>query len=401
MRIALVGPGQPFRGGIAQHTEQLAAALAVRHEVLHLGFLRQYPRWLFGGRSDREPGPTGREPSLAERCIDPWNPLSWWRSAGRLADWGPDLLIIQWWVPFWALCYMGLLALYRRRAERPAPLLYLCHNVLPHERAGGPWVWLIRQVLRRGQGWLVHSAADEAELRGLLHLDELGGVTEAPHRVYRGFLPLFALGEPEDRAAARAKLGLTDVEDVILFFGFVRPYKGLDLLLEAWPEVLRARPGAKLVVVGEFWEPVAQFKARAETLGVLDSLRIVDRYVPEAALGTYFGAADLLALPYRSATGSAVLPLALHHGLPVVATAVGGLPEALASGACGVLVPPEDPSALATAITQVLDSPQLLARLREGVAREREGLGWSGLVVRIEAAARDLGVSLGSTRPPD
>lgn len=406
MRIALVGPGRPFRGGIAQHTELLAEALGGRHEVLLLGFRRQYPRWLFGGRSDREPAPSDRPSSHAERLIDPWNPLTWWRAAGRLATWEPDLLIIQWWVPFWALCFLALTSAYRRRAGRPAPVLYLCHNVLPHDGAGAAWRWLIRRVLGRADGCLVHSAADEAILRALLGLPrdkaptapEAGASRRSADRgvvrpqVFRGYLPLFALGRPCPPDLAREALAIEKAAEVVLFFGFVRPYKGLDLLLEAWPAVLRERPRARLLVVGEFWEPVADFRARAEALAVLDSLIIVDRYVPEEDLGTYFGAADLLALPYRSATGSAVLPLALHHGLPVVATAVGGLPDALAEGDCGLLVPAEDKASLAAALLRVLEDPQLRARLRAGAVARREALSWAGMVERIESAAKALGV---------
>jgi len=390
VRIALIGPGQPFRGGIAQHTDLLVQALGAAHEVTHIGFRRQYPRWLFGGRSDRDPSVPTRE-GRAERILDPLDPRSWWRTARQLASLSPDLVVFQWWVPFWAPSFGGVLRGYRSLTRRPAPVLFICHNVLPHDRPGPLLRGAIRWILLRADGWMVHGAPDEAVLRGLLGRELQRREGDGRQRVFRGFLPLFSLAPAVAPEPARAALGLPASAKVALFFGFVRPYKGLDGLLAAWPLVLQALPLARLLIVGEFWEPVEDFRARAGALGVTDSLTIVDRYVRDEELGTLFGAADVVAMPYVAATGSAVAPLALHFGRPMVATAVGGLPEAVADGVSGLLVPPGDPQALADALIRVLGDPVLRQRLAEGASRERERFGWSELVARIVAAGAALG----------
>lgn len=390
MRIALIGPGQPFRGGIAQHTDLLVQALGVAHEVTHIGFRRQYPRWLFGGRSDRDPSAPARE-GRAERILDPFAPFSWWRTARRLTSLSPDLIVVQWWVPFWAPSFGGVLRIYRLLVRRPAPVLFICHNVLPHEHPGRLLRGAIRRILLRADGWMVHGAPDEAVLRDLLGGDLERREADGRQRVFRGFLPLFSVSPAVAPEAARSELGLPSTAPVALFFGFVRPYKGLDGLLAAWPLVLRALPVARLLIVGEFWEPLKDFRARASALGVVDSLTIIDRYVRDEELGTVFGAADLVVMPYVTATGSAVAPLALHFGRPMVATAVGGIPEAVTDGVSGLLVPPGDPAALADALVRVLGDPRLRQRLAEGAAGERERFGWPELVARIVAAGAVLG----------
>ena len=389
VRIALIGPGQPFRGGIAQHTDLLVEALGMSHVVTHVGFRRQYPRWLFGGRSDRDPSSPVRE-GRAERILDPLNPLSWWRTARRLTALAPDLIIVQWWVPFWAPSYSVVLGLYRLLARPAAPVLFICHNVMPHDPPG----WLIRLGLRyilcRADGWLLHGAPDEARLRSLLGACLTRREADGRHCVFRGFLPLFTLGEVVSAAEARTALQLPADSPVALFFGFVRPYKGLDGLLAAWPLVLRDLPQARLLIVGEFWEPVEAFWARARDLGVADSIRVVNRYVADEELGTCFGAANVVVMPYVSATGSAVAPLALHFRRPMVATAVGGIPEAVAHGLSGLLVPPGDTGALAAALVAVLGDPSLQRRLADGAELERTRFSWAELVGRIESAAEDL-----------
>lgn len=390
VRIALLGPGQPFRGGIAQHTDLLVTALSRSHDVTHLGFQRQYPRWLFGGRSDQDPSLPARG-GRSERILDPLNPISWWRTAKRLATLAPDLVILPWWVPYWAPSFSATLSAYRRLAgASAAPVLFICHNVLPHDEPGLVIRLLVRHALRRADGWMLHGSSDEEALRRLLGRDLARREAGGNQRVFRGFLPLFDLGVVMEREDARALLGLPPDVPVALFFGFVRPYKGLQLLLAAWPRVLRSLPDSRLLIVGEFWEPVDAFWNRVRGLGIADSVVLVDRYVADEELGGYFGAADVVAMPYLSATGSAVAPLALRFGRPMVATAVGGIPDAVEHGLSGLLVPPDDAPALADALTSVLGDSALRDRLTAGAELERGRFRWEELVSRIEAAAACL-----------
>ena len=221
-RFALLGPTYPFRGGIAHYTTMLARALAKEHDVMFISFKRQYPGWLFPGRSDRDPSP---EPLRvdAEPLLEPLNPLSWWRTIRRLHTWQPDVVIIPWWVPFWAPAW-AVIGRGIKRFARPPRLLFICHNVMPHERG-----WLdrvaIRVALAPGDGFITHSQADASLLRALR--------SDAPVRVTK--IPSYASVTELDSQPLAVPLP-TD-SPVLLFCGFVRPYKGLDILLRALPLV--------------------------------------------------------------------------------------------------------------------------------------------------------------------
>jgi glycosyltransferase involved in cell wall biosynthesis len=384
LRIALVGPGHPFRGGIAHHTTLLARHLRTRHDVLFVSLSRQYPRWLFPGRTDRDPSEAPlAEP--AERLLAPLAPTTWWRSGRRVAAFEPDLVVLPWWSPVWAPCLAVVARLCRRWTN--ARVVFVCHNVLPHEGGGLAARLLVRLALGQGDAFIVHSAADEASLGRLLG----GHAARCPVR--RGVLPSLAVAAPDEgapaaaRAAARRRLGLPANGSVALFFGFVRPYKGLAVLIEALPLVLPRVPDLRLLVAGEFWEPAHQHMARAGALGVAGHVSIDDRYVPNEEVGAYFAAADLVVLPYLEASQSGVVTQAAAFGLPAVASRVGGLPDSIVDGVTGLLVPPGDAVALADAIARVLTEPGLSGRLRAGVLEARSRFEWPAAVRLIESLA--------------
>lgn len=347
-----------------------------------IGFQRLYPSWLFPGRSQLEPvAPPAAQRISAEPWLSPLRPVSWWRAARRIAALRPDVWLLAWWVPFFAPMALGLCALLRPRGLKP---VFVCHNVLPHEGAGPITRLLLRTVLSRGRGWIVHARADEEALRALLPERRLRA-----GRLRRVLLPTFPLGGTArpPREAARRRFGLPPEAPVLLFFGFVRPYKGLDVLVEALPALRAALPALRLLVAGEFWSSPAPLRARADELRVADALRIEDRYLSEEEAALAFAAADLVVLPYREATQSAVLTVAFDRGLPVVASAVGGLPDAVEQGVTGLLVPPDDPAALAEAILRYFREPGLAARLRAGVAAAGPRFDGRDAVAAVEAMA--------------
>jgi glycosyltransferase involved in cell wall biosynthesis len=374
--VALVGPSHPFRGGIAHHTTMLARTLASRHDLTLYSFRRLYPRWLFPGRTDRD---TSERPLLfpgARRRLSFDDPASWLATGLEIRRGGFDVLLVPWWIPIWAPHVLGLLATARRRG-RPR-VVFLCHNVLPHE-TGRLDTRVARLVLRRGDAFVVHAAEEERRLRELL-----GG----ERRVLRAFLPpmlppdLMEGGRlpPELRAPRRG-------ERVLLFFGFVRGYKGLDVLLEAMPEVLRTER-VVLWIVGEMWgDQRAALRAPLRALG--DRVSVVDRYVGNDEMGAVFAEADLVVQPYRSATGSGIAPVALDRGVPIVATRVGSLPEVVEDGVSGRLVSPGDAGALALAIREAL-RPETLAALRDGAAERRRRFGWVRLGEELGDFLRDV-----------
>ena len=390
--MVLVSPYHPWRGGIAQHGALLADALHREgHEVRLIGYRRLYPRWLYPGDDPRDPSAAGVEADgeIPRRALlSPLRPLSWWRAVRAIAAARPDVVLIQWWVPWFAPALAAIASGVRTHGARP---LFVCHNVLPHDGGGLPDRWLVRSALGRGEGWLVHAASDETLLRALLG----SGRTEG--RVRRVPLPAFELG-PSARGevsvarwAARDRLGLPREAPLALFFGFVRPYKGLDELVEALPEVVGALPRMRCLVAGEFWEPAERFRRRAEALGVAAALRIDEGFVANERVADYLAAADVVVLPYREATQSAVAPMALAAGRPVIASRVGGLPDVVCHEQNGLLVPPRDSAALAAALRRFFEEPGLAARLGAQAIAGRPRLGWAPVVdALVELAEREL-----------
>lgn len=375
MRWALLGPLHPYRGGIAHYGALLARELAREDEVAAFNYRRLYPGLLFPGRSqyDASASPLAVP---APRLLDSLDPLSWRRTADAIVATQPDALVCHWWQPFFGPALGGVLGRLARQAPACRRLL-LCHNVLPHEKRRVDLL-LARRALARAQGFLVHSESDAAVLRALLPDARL---RVHPHPSYEALLD-----QAPTREAARAALGIAPSARVLLFFGYVRAYKGLDLALRALARL--ADPQLQLWVVGEFYEPRARTEALIAELNLRDRVRIVDRYVANEEVGQYFQAADLVLQPYRSATQSGIAQIALAAGRPVLATRVGGLPEQIEDGVSGLLVPPEDPAALAAAIARFFTG-SLAETLAPGIAAAQARFAWSGLATALRALSAD------------
>ena len=368
MRIGLVGPTYPFRGGIAHYTTLLNRALAERHDVCFVSFTRQYPGWLFPGKSDRDTSQQPLETGEVLRVIDSLNPLSWLRAARRLAEHEPELVIFQWWVAFWTPHFLTLAR--RLRARTDARLVFLCHNAVEHE-ASQLKILATRMVLSQADAVFTHAEAETQKIRQLLPKAD---VETAFHPTYEALA-----GTTPSLEEARAKLGVEG--PVLLFFGFVRPYKGLDVLLSALGSVLERRQ-VTLLVVGEFWRDKESYERQIEEGGFGERVRMHDAYVPNEEIGTYFAAADLVVQPYRSASGSGICQLAYGNERPVIATRVGSLGEVVIDGVNGRLVPPEDPAALADAIVESLE-PTVLEGLTAEAAKTSERFSWRALIDRL------------------
>lgn len=342
MRIALIGPVYPYRGGIAHYTTMLYRALCERgHDVLLISFKRQYPDWLFPGQSDKDPSQTPLRVENAQYWIDSLNPFTWLLTFFRILHYKPDAMIMQWWTTFWAPAWLtlGLLnAVFLRN-----PLLYICHNVLPHEQHW--WdKWLARLVLRWGKRFIVQSVEEWQRLRGCLPNAQATVLS----------LPVFDefMTESIPKDEARKLLGLSVDTPVLLFFGIVRAYKGLLDLLSVLPRIRDSLGKVVLLVVGEFWEDKGRYIEMIESLDIVDSVVLEDRYVPNEEVGRYFSATDLLVAPYREVTGSAVVQMGIGFNCPIIATRVGSLGELAVSEPLITLVEPQNDEALVRAITQ-------------------------------------------------
>lgn len=341
MKVALVGPTWPFRGGIAHYTTMLYRALRDhRHQVLLVSFKRQYPKWLFPGASDRDPSQKPLRVEDTQYWIDSLNPITWLAAFWRIAKYRPDVIVLQWWTTFWAPVWLVLGGLNRNFLRRP--LVMICHNVLPHEAR---W-WdslLARGVFQCGTRFIVQSAEEE---RRLLSLRPGARVVIAPHPVYSMFAD-----DKVSKEQARRQLQLPPDAPVLLFFGIVREYKGLQDVLAALPEIRAQLGRVILLIAGEFWEDKRPYLELIEQLRIGDSVIIEDKYIPNEDVATYFSAADVLVAPYRRATGSGVIQMARGFGIPVITTNVsGGVTKGETDGRTHLAVPPMDSRSLANAI---------------------------------------------------
>ena len=262
----------------------------------------------------------------------------------------------------------------RRLAAQGIRVAAIVHNVYPHEKRHGLVSRLAGYFLKRCDALLTLSDAVAADLRAL---GVAASVETAPHPVYGHF------GDPLPREEARKRLHLPEDADVLLFFGFVRAYKGLPVLLRALPRILARRPRARLVVAGEFYEDEQTYRDLIASLGIGDAVLVRSEYIPEEEVGLYFSAANLVVQPYESATQSGVVQTAYHFDRPVVVTDVGGLAEVVADGVSGYVAPPGDPAALADAVIRYFEEDREAA-FAEGVQRERERCSWGRLLDTLE-----------------
>jgi glycosyltransferase involved in cell wall biosynthesis len=327
-RIAVVGPVYPYRAGIAYCTTRLAEELAKTFDVSIFSFKRQYPKRFYPGGDDIDETLRHRTPKDAQFVLDIVNPLTWLRTAMRLRRERPDAVILVWWIWVWALPYLTILTLMHRRTR----VILQCHNIGDKEPA---W-WksaLTNRVLRRGNVLVVHA---ESELQDAV--TRAGG-----RRVVKAHLPVHELGGAiPSRHEAKGHLHLHG-RNVALFFGYIRPFKGLDIALNAWKKL---KSDVVLLVAGEPWWNTTEARGPRPEANIKYDLR----FIPDSEVATYFSAADVVLAPYRIEAQSGVALTAFHFARPVIASRVGGLPEIVHDGINGYLVPTEDPDALANAI---------------------------------------------------
>lgn len=372
MKICLIGPTHPFRGGISHYTTLLYSSLRQRHEVYFFAFKRQYPRWLFPGKTDIDPSQAHIRENGAQRILDSMDPLSWFRVAARIIRSNPDLLIIPWWVSFWAPQFWTISFLVKLASK--TKILFLCHNVVEHESNWGNKI-LTRCVLSNGDLFIVHSEEDQKNLLGMFNTTNL-------RKCFHPAYDVFNQGE-FDAIKYKNQLGIRG--NVVLFFGFVREYKGLQDLLRCLPEVL-SKVKVTLLVVGEFWKDKDKYIRLINKLGIEESTVLVDKYVPNEEVGIYFSIADLVVQPYISATGSGVIQTAFAFNKPVVATKVGSLPEVIKHGETGYLVTPNAPHELASSIIRFFREGNTRI-FRENIEKGKYKFSWDRMVDTIEELA--------------
>ena len=362
-KIVIVSPAHPLRGGIAASSERLAQALQeMGHEVVIYSFSLQYPAFLFPGKTQftDDPPPEGLQ---IKTCINAVNPLNWVQSGRSIANEQPDHVIVRFWLPFMGPCLGTVLRLARFFSRKRLIVTALVDNIVPHEKRFGDRPFA-KYFVGACDDFVAMSQSVQEEIRSF---DQKKPVRFAPHPVYDNY------GSSMKKTDAREQLHIPEGVKLVLFFGFIRKYKGLDLLLEALAET----PDIHALVAGECYEDWAFYQQIIDRHGLSDRLYLHMDFIPADQVRVFFSAADLVVQPYRSATQSGISQIAYHFEQPMVVTRVGGLPEIVTDGVSGYVVDAE-PQAIASAMTDFFDNQRDMTFL-EGIRKEKKRFSWEYL----------------------
>lgn len=340
MKIAVIGPTYPFVGGISHYNTELCRNLSKKHKLILISYKRRYPSFLYPGK-DQIDKKSNKKIKIdnVEYILDTINPITWIKAFLRIKKEKPDLLIFHWVTPFMAPMFSTMFFFVKKLTN--TKILGICHNVLPHERTVLD-LFLARLVFRNVDYFIVQSKMDFAKLREIVSRSK--SIKYTPHPIYDVFFQQVSKDE------ARKILNLPGKAKIILFFGYVRKYKGLMCLIKAMPRVLDEIPDVHLLIVGEFWDDKRKYLREIRQLGIEKNVRVIDKYVPNEEVGLYFSAADVVVLPYVSATQSGVVQVAYAFNKPVITTNVGGLPDVVENHKTGFVVEAKNPKNLAEAI---------------------------------------------------
>jgi len=346
MKITLIGPVFPYRGGISHFTTMLAKKLlAVGHDIQVVSFKKQYPAWLYPGESDKDYSPS-RERVEAEYILTPLNPITWHKSVQAISDFKPQQVIIPWWVTFWGPAFHHIIS---RLKNQCFSITILIHNTMPHEAR--PWDrFLARRTLQGGDRYIVMTEKEKVRLQALLPEVENINISSLP--ICHAFK-----GPTLSKPKIRRKLKLPLNQTVILYFGFIRPYKGLKVLINAFNMLIAHGAEMHLLIVGEFWENKNRYMSQISELGIGERIHIHDTYIPEDRVAEYFKASDIFAAPYIGGTQSAALKTALGFGLPAVATDAISDEFLLSHPEQCVIVPAGNAAAFAAGLERQVNHP--------------------------------------------
>lgn len=367
MRLVLFGPGRPFRGGVASTTTALALALQARgHDLCFLKPRRQYPSFLYPGVQDVDPEACPEVPG-SQSVYAPFEAWGWMRALNRALEFEADAWLFPYWTWAWVPFFRSVLW-----AAGSTPVVSIVHNLADHG-AGRVARGAARLVLEKCDGFLTHAEQLAEALRR-----EFPGRSVAVQLLPAAELPKVR----PSRHLERERLGLREGEKLAVFLGLIRPYKGVDLLVEAFKHLPESSPW-QLFIAGEAWGELAgKLKGQVEESGLGGRVRFRFRWQTQEEVESLLAAADLLVLPYRSGSQSAVAPLGLSRGVPVLASRVGGLPEIIFDGVNGMLVDPGSAGPLKRAFLGLKEEE--LTRLRQGASRSVERQNWDSYAETLE-----------------
>lgn len=369
-KVIIIGPAHPLRGGIANFNEALCRQMMTDgFDVKIISFSLQYPAFLFPGKSQFDIG-KGPADIRIDTKINSVNPFNWLRVAKQIKAENPDYVIIRYWLPIMGPC-LGTIA---KRIKRKSQIkvIAITDNVVPHEKRPGDNIFT-NYFIKQCDGFIAMSKAVLLDLKQFTNSDKK---VFLPHPIYDIF------GQKEDKIAARNELKLDKTGRYLLFFGFIRKYKGLDLLLLAMADTRIKQLGIKLIVAGEFYEDEKPYQEIIHAQKLQEHLILKTEYIPSEAVRHYFCAADMVVQPYKTATQSGVTQIAYHFERPMLVTNVGGLPETVPDGKVGY-VTAINPTAIADAIVDFY-SHNREQQFTENTVSEKQRFLWSSFVNGIQ-----------------
>ena len=337
--IVLIGPAYPYRGGNALFMAHLYRSLLKEYKVTFINFKLLYPSLLFPGKTQYDESEDHFDQVPTKRMINSMNPFSWYRTAKYINRLNPDMIVFDWWQPYFGPCYNGIATGLNYKLK--ARILFITENFISHESRSIDLL-LTRLALRHADAFLALSAKVASDLN----------ILKSDKPVYRSELPVFGwFNRSEVNKPDKLKdWGWPEDSKVILFFGYVRKYKGLDILIDAFAEARKTLPKLRLIIAGEFYDDPAPYLKQIEQLGLEKDIMVFNRFIANEEVSQFFDLSDAVVQPYRSATQSGILNMAYGFQKPAVVTAVGGLEEFVENEVTGVVVRTIDSHAVAEGI---------------------------------------------------
>jgi glycosyltransferase involved in cell wall biosynthesis len=371
--VVIIGPAHPLRGGLASYDERLAREFVSQGcKTIIYTFSLQYPGFLFPGTTQYSTEPAPNDISI-KVCINSVNPFNWIKIGNELKNIQPDIIVVRYWLPFMGPCLGTILR--RVKKNKHTKVVCIADNIIPHEKRPGD-VPFTKYFVKPVDAFITMS---EKVLSDLPLFSGNKPARFVAHPLYDNF------GEKISKEAARKYLGINSNEKILLFFGFIRKYKGLDILLDAMKQ-LKGKP-YKLLIAGEFYEDQKQYNDQIEALGINDQLILKTDFIPDSEVKYYLCAADVVVQPYRNATQSGVTPLAYHFEVPMIVTNVGGLPSLVPEGKVGLIAEP-NANSIAEKVMEYFDkgSESFLPYLVE----EKKKYSWEKMTEAISEVSSNI-----------
>ena len=373
-KIIIIGPAFPLRGGgMSTFNERMARAfMQAGHTVSIYTFSLQYPSFLFPGTSQysTEAAPQGLDIKVLINSINPFN---WIKVGNSIRKESPDIIIVRYWLPFMGPCFGTILRIAKK--NRHSKIICIADNVIPHEKRPGDKAFT-KYFIKPIDAFITMSEKVLADLKSFTNAK----ATYIPHPLYDNF------GEKISREMARANLAIGKESFVLLFFGFIRKYKGLDILLDAMALLKNKIPHLKLLIAGEFYDDKKQYEDQIKRLGIENDLILNTSFIADNDIKNYLCAANVVVQPYRNATQSGVTPLAYHFEIPMIVTNVGGLPSLVPDNVAGLIAEPNARS-VAEKIEEFYNKGE--NHFLPGLKEEKKKYTWDKMVNSILDAARD------------